>query len=68
MNITVGYVEEFVEKTARYINDLRLDIQDEITVLSPRTVEEAYQMALKAEENLARKQAGRGKASAKGRG
>jgi len=33
---------------------LRLDIQDEINILSPRTIEEAYQCTLKEEEKIAR--------------
>ena len=41
---------------ARYINGLRMEIQDEMSMLSPRTVEEAYQMALKDEGKLLRKQ------------
>jgi hypothetical protein len=35
---------------------LRYEIQDEISMMSVRTVEDAYQIALKAEEKLARKQ------------
>jgi len=42
INIRVGYVDEFVERTSKHINGLRLDIQHEISVLSPRTIEEAY--------------------------
>lgn len=68
LNIRAGYVEEFIEKTTIYINGLRLDIQDEINVLSPRTIKEAYQLTLKAEEKLTRKQSGRGKSSTRGRG
>lgn len=45
-----------MEKVARYINGLRYEIQDEISLLSLRTVEDAYQAALKAEEKLLRKQ------------
>jgi len=36
-------------------------------VLSPKTVKEAYKLALKAEERLARKQSGRGKSIVRGR-
>ena len=42
VNLRVGYVEELAEKTARYINGLGMDIQDEIRMISPRTMEEAY--------------------------
>ena len=55
-NLREGHVEYTLEKKARYINGLRLDIQDEISILSPRIIEEAYQCALKAEEKIARKQ------------
>lgn len=43
------------------MNGLRIDIQYEINLLSPRTMEEAYQCALKDEEKIMRKQnSGRG--------
>jgi hypothetical protein len=44
---------------------LRYEIQDELSMISMRMVEDAYQFALKAEEKLARKQnkRGRGKGS-----
>ena len=50
------------------MNGLRMDIQDEISLLSPKTVEEAYQLALKAEEKLIRKQSARGKEAFRGKG
>ena len=43
------------ERVARYVNGLRFDIQDELGLLSLRSVEEAYQVSLKAEEKLMRK-------------
>ena len=54
VNLRAGYLEDTSEKTTRYISGLRLDIQDEINILSLRTIEEAYQCALKAEEKIAR--------------
>jgi hypothetical protein len=45
-----------MENVARYINGLKFNIRDEINLLSPRTIEEAYQLALKAKEKLSRKQ------------
>jgi len=45
-----------------------MDIQDEISLLSPKTVEEAYQIALKAEEKLMRKQSARGRGTFRGKG
>ena len=40
---------------------MRYEIHDEINMMSVRTVEDAYQFVLKAEEKLARKQSQRGK-------
>jgi hypothetical protein len=57
LTIRVGHIEEDVEKVSRYINGLRYDIQDEISILFLKTVEDAYQASLKEEEKLARKQA-----------
>jgi hypothetical protein len=37
------------------MNGLRYDIQDEMSMVTIRTVEDAYQMALKAEEKLTQK-------------
>ena len=50
------------------MNGLRMDVQDEIILLTPRTVEEAYHLALKAIDNIARRQSNRGRGSNKGRG
>ena len=41
------------------MNGIRMDIQDKISVLSPKTLEEAYQMVLKVEEKLLRKKSAR---------
>ena len=62
VSIRAGKFQDTPEKTARYVNGLKFEIQDDIGLLSPKTVEEVYQMALKAEEKLLRKK------SAKGRG
>jgi hypothetical protein len=48
VNLRSGYVEDSLEKTSRYINGLRMEIQDEINMLSPRTMEESYQCVLRA--------------------
>jgi hypothetical protein len=56
LNIRVGHRESDDEKVARYLNGLRYDIQDELIMVTIRMVEDAYQMALKAEEKLSRKQ------------
>eukprot|EP00253_Pinus_taeda_P011709 PITA_11709 len=65
LSIRVGHAEDDMEKVARYINGLRYDIQDEINLLSLKTIEDAYQAGLKAEEKMLRKQnqRNRGKSS-----
>jgi hypothetical protein len=68
LNIRAGHRESDDEKVARYLNGLRYDIQDELSMLTIRTVEDAYQMALKAEEKLSRKQGQRGRGRSQPRG
>jgi hypothetical protein len=68
LNIRVGHRESDDEKVVRYLNGLRYDIQDELSMLTIRTVEDAYQMALKAEEKLSRKQGQRGRGRSQPRG
>jgi hypothetical protein len=68
LNIRAGHRESDDEKVARYLNGLRYDIQDELSMVTLRTVEEAYQMALKAEEKLSRKQGQRGRGRSQPRG
>jgi hypothetical protein len=55
LNIKAGHHESNDEKVARYINGLRYEIQDEISMATIRMVEDAYQLALKDEEKLSRK-------------
>lgn len=45
-----------------------MEIQDEISLLFPKTVEEDYQMVLKAEKNLMGKQCTRSRGTFQGRG
>ena len=66
VNITAGHVEDNLERVARYINGLRFEIQDEINLLSPNSIEEVYQFSLKAKEKLARKSQGKRKWSLRG--
>jgi hypothetical protein len=68
LNIRAGHRESDDEKVARYMNGLRYDIQDEMSMTTIRTVEDAYQMALKAEEKLSRKQSQRGRGRSQPRG
>ena len=56
INIRAGHRESDDEKVARYLNGLRYDIQDELSMETIRIVEDAYQMALTAEEKLRCKQ------------
>ena len=69
LNIRAGHRESDEEKVARYLNGLRYDIQDELSMVTIQTVEDAYQMALKDEEKLSRKkgQRGRGKSQPRGK-
>ena len=52
---------------AIYINGLRMEIQDELSMMSPKTAEEAYQMALKAEVKFLRKKSAKGRGTFKGK-
>jgi hypothetical protein len=61
LNIREGHRKSDDEKVSRYLNGLRHDIQDELSMVTIRTIEDAYQMALKAEEKLSRKQGQRGR-------
>jgi uncharacterized protein YjbK len=55
LNIQAGHRESDDEKVARYLNELRYDIQDELSMVTIQTVEDAYEMALKYEEKLSHK-------------
>ena len=68
VSIKARKIQDTDDKVARYVNGLRMDIQDEISVLSPKTIEEAYQMVLKAEEKLMRKQSAKGRGTFRGKG
>lgn len=56
LSIRAGHMEDEVEKIARYLSELRFNIQDELTLENPRMVEECYQMTRRAEEKLKRRQ------------
>eukprot|EP00253_Pinus_taeda_P034758 PITA_34758 len=75
VNLRAGYIEDTTEKTARYVNGLRLEILDEISILSPTNIEEAYKSAMKAGEKITRRKndrrgqgTGRGKDQSYGKG
>ena len=59
-------MEDTPERVARYINGLIFDIQYELGVLSLISVEESYQVALKVEEKLMRKQSQKAKVRGSG--
>jgi hypothetical protein len=68
MNIRAGHCKSDDEKVVRYMNGLRYDIQDEMSMMTIQTVEDSYQMALKVEEKLSRKQGQRGRGRSRPRG
>jgi hypothetical protein len=68
LNIRAGHRERDDKKVARYINGLRYDIQDEMSMMTIRTVEDSYHMAVKDEEKLSRKQGQRGRGRSQPRG
>jgi hypothetical protein len=55
VNTRAGYVQDIVENISRYMNGIRMDIQDETIILNPRKVEEAYDISLKEEDKISRK-------------
>jgi hypothetical protein len=68
LNIRESHRKSDDEKVARYMNGLRYDIQDEMSMMIIQTVEDAYQMALKVEEKLSQKQSQRGRGKSHPRG
>lgn len=56
VNLRARYVEYTPKKTTRFVNGPRMEILDEISIVSPKTIEEAYQSALKVEEKITKKQ------------
>jgi hypothetical protein len=67
-NIKAGHQESDDEKVVRYMNGLRYDIQDEMSMMIIQNVQDAYHMALKAEEKLSQKQGQRGQGRSQARG
>lgn len=70
LSIRSGREEDEVVKVARYLGGLRFNIQDELVVANPSNVKECYQLALKVEEKMKRRQdkAARGRGNSNGRG
>ena len=68
INIRAGHWEREDEKVARYMNGLRYEIQDEMSMMTLRNVEDSYHMALKDEEKLSQKQGQRSRGRSQARG
>eukprot|EP00253_Pinus_taeda_P001707 PITA_01707 len=74
LSIRAGHAEDDMEKVATYINGLRYDIQDEINLLSLKTIEDAYETGLKEKEKILRnriigiEEEAQGRFSPRGRG
>ena len=60
LNIRAGHRESNDEKVSMYLNGMRYEIQDEMIMMNIRMVEDSYQLSLKAEEKMHRKQGQRG--------
>ncbi|XP_059068990.1 uncharacterized protein LOC131859364 [Cryptomeria japonica] len=56
LSLRVGHHEDEVEKIARYVNGLRHSIQDELSLTTPRSAEECFQLATRAKEKIKRRQ------------
>lgn len=56
LSIREGMDEDEVEKVARYLGGLRFNIQDELVIANPKSVEDCFQLALRAEEKVKRRQ------------
>jgi hypothetical protein len=68
LKIRAGHRESDDEKVSRYMNGLRYDIQDDMSMMTIQMVEYVDHMALKDEENLSRKQSQRGQGRSQDRG
>jgi hypothetical protein len=68
LNIKAGHQESDDEKVTIYMNGLIYYIQDEMSMMTIRMVEDSYQMGLKYEEKMSRKQGQRGRGRSQARG
>ena len=68
INLREGYIENTIDKVAKYLNCLWYDIQDELRLVNSTGIDEAYQYAFRAEERIHRRQSTRGKFGTRGRG
>ena len=53
-NIRARHREKDNEKVSRYINSPRYEIRDEINMMTMRIVEDAYHIALRVDDKLAK--------------
>ncbi len=56
LDIRVDHDEEMEENIARYMGGLRFNIQDELSLPTSRSVDECYQLALRAKEKIRTRQ------------
>lgn len=61
MSIWTRHEEDEKEMVSRYLNGLRYNIQDELSLATPRMVEECYKLAVKFEEKIKRRQEQQGR-------
>ena len=55
LQIRTDLQEDDEHATVKYVNALRFQLQDELALIKVSSVDEAYQLALKAEEKLNRR-------------
>ena len=69
LSIRAGKTQGDIERVARYINGLIFEIQDEISLLNLKIVEDAYQEASRVEEKILRwqNQRNRGRITSRGK-
>ncbi|XP_059076384.1 uncharacterized protein LOC131875750 [Cryptomeria japonica] len=61
LDIRAAHDEDDEEKVARYLNGLRYNIQDELSLTTPRIAKECYKLVMKVEEKLQRRQERKGR-------
>ena len=59
INLRAKYIEDTPEKVVGYLNGLRYDIKDELSLVNPTGIDEAYQYALREEEKIHKRQSTR---------
>ena len=67
LSLVSNFPITIVDKVAKYVNGLRYDIQDELSLVSPTSVHESYQYALREEEIIHRRHNIGGKYGTRGR-